>query len=145
MSGHEVRKWLEGQKTSGKIKACAHLRVLSVTQGNRCAFFVPSCHMRSFEWKYPPIDLRQETELLISLLHENVISCPADCLNYRSVWRERLARTWVKARGFVIGAAKWFDSQSWQVKLGAIALAIVVLTPKWVPLIVQLLNAYHGK
>jgi hypothetical protein len=86
-----------------------------------------------------------EAKKLITFLHENPIACPANCLNYQSSSRARLARLFSKGTKGLVGVGKWLDRQPWQVKLGLIGLVVVVLIPQWVPRIIELLKAFNGK
>lgn len=147
-SSHEVGEWLLAQQEAGTIRACAHFRFHSVEQsvfGMKKAVFVPSCARRSFEWRCEqPIDLQHEAEILIANLHRNPIACPVGCLNYQSPVRARATRKFHKVWEGITAVGKWFDGQPWQVKLGLIGLLVIVLVPKWVPRVLELLKALHG-
>jgi hypothetical protein len=146
-SHNEVVQWVKDQVSKGTFKHCAHLSVIRLTRGGT-TLFVPDCNRRSFDWKTPPFDRQFEFELLASMLHLGEISCPKNCVNYASQRRatlfKKVSSFQVLPRYFAVPFL-WFAKLPWQTQIATIVLGIVIAARPLIPLIVQLLNAYHGK
>jgi hypothetical protein len=54
-------------------------------------YFVPNCARRSFQWKIPGMDEEDKLSILQYHLHDDLISCPADCTFYEN-------RRWATAK-----------------------------------------------
>jgi hypothetical protein len=146
-SHNEVVQWVKNQVSKGTFKHCTHLTVIKLTQGDMTVF-VPDCQRRSFDWKTPPLGRQFEFEILTSMLHLGEISCPKNCVNYASQRRASLfkpfSRFQVLIRYFAV-PFQWFAKLPWQTQIVILVLGIVIAARPLIPLIVQLLNAYHGK
>ena len=146
-SHHEVTQWVRDHISDGTFKHCAHLTVIAVSRG-RETVFVPNCKRRSFNWTTPPLDRQFELDILTSMLHTGVISCPANCVNYVSERRISLLRPLSKLQSvawYLVVPFQWFAKLPWQTQVFLIILGILLVARPLIPLIVQLLKAYHGQ
>ena len=147
-SNHEVVSWVESRIAAGTFKRCTHLKVISVQYYAiiKQQVFVPQCETRSFEWKNPCYgNTENELEVLVHYLHTDPISCPT--VNY-SEKRGTFARKLKKTLGvfrYLAVPFQWFAKLPWQTQFLLVALAILVVAPRWVPQLINLLNAIHGK
>jgi len=142
-SRHEVLFWVKTQTAEGNLKNCMYLKVnpASVVMGK--TVFLPKCDQRSFHWKQHPAVPKMELDILLHSLHTNPISCPKDCTNYLSRRKVNFFRRLSSLRP---GAPfTWFAKLPWQTQFLLVALIILLVAPRWVPQLVNLFNAIHGK
>jgi len=94
-SHHEVCTWVASKQAKGIFKRCGHLSVVSVVRGGAVhTIFIPNCAKRSFHWKdgEPPPSRLWELEALKDWLRDDIISCPANCVDYLSERKMRFNR-----------------------------------------------------
>lgn len=159
-SHHEVVSWVRSKKASGTFRHCSHLKVVPSTfldprvrDPLPLAVFIPECECSSFEWKITCYgDHYAEQRVLVTRLDEDPISCPADCVNYASQGWARIRHAFQTfsntACRWIATPFQWFAKlpapQAWAV-VGFMVLLIVLAVPRLKPVIVELLNAFHGK
>jgi hypothetical protein len=154
-SHHELLSWVDAKISAGTFKRCAHLNIVPMTMTTEFSethFYVPQCARRSFEWKTECYGRKNdELHVLQSFLHTDPISCPKKCLNYHSKrWAafRGMSSRWCTAfkRACTI-PFRWFRELP-APQVGVVALfflfAIGLLVPRWVPLLIQLVNAIRG-
>jgi hypothetical protein len=151
-SHHEVMKWTRGCISNRTFRRCAHLRVISIRQGGALSssieVFLPDCARKSFNWKFPPTDRQEEYHILVNMLHMDVINCPSDCVNFTARWWARVGRVFSELRTLpqiLIEPFQWFARLPWQTQVAIIILLIVFLARPLVPLLLQILKAFHGQ
>jgi len=149
-SHHEVCTWAESKKAEGTFKRCGHLSVVSVVRGEAVhTIFIPNCAKRSFHWKdgEPPPSRLWERETLKDCLHQDIISCPPNCVDYLSEWKARFHRAgsqiWKLGKQLAV-PFQWFAKLPWQTQFLITALLILALVPRWVPPLIALLKALRG-
>ena len=155
-SHHDVRVYVRAKIDAGSFKGCSHLRVqpMKRVEDERVFhFFIPQCRLASFQSKYSGIDEQGQFNILVHHLAEDTLSCPTNCLNYENVkWlkvRVRAKRYWAHVLRPVSVPFRWFEKLPSGTQVAIIVavcvLGVLKLAPQWVPLISQLLSAYHGK
>jgi hypothetical protein len=144
-SHHEVLLWVQTQTAEGNLKPCIFLEVerdVTLVEGKRV--FIPKCRQHSFEWKAPRTHTDRELDILAHSLHSNPISCPKHCVNYSSRRKFIFFRRLSKIRSIFV-PLDWFAKLPWQTQFLVVALIILLVAPRWVPQLVNLFNAIHGK
>ena len=143
-SHHEVLLWVKTQTAEGNLKHCIFLEVdPSSTLVNGKRVFIPKCRRQSFEWNVPHTP-RQDLDILAHSLHSNPISCPKHCVNYSSRRKFIFFRRLSNLRSILV-PLDWFAKLPWQTQFLLVALVILLVAPRWVPQLVNLFNAIHGK
>jgi hypothetical protein len=160
-SNHEVCQWIDQQIAARNLKSCTHLlveRVEERRETSETTFFIPVCKEKSFEWGLGPYGLNDEQELIYLKfqLQDNPIRCPANCFHYRNAGWARGLKRMHKVKSaldhLLVAPFQWFatlpSAQVWAI-FGTIAMAvlltILIKLPTLVPLLTQLLKAYHGQ
>jgi hypothetical protein len=150
-SHHEVVKWVSERVAAGTFRNCAHLTVIALKQRRAmgtAVVFVPDCKRRSFAWKRAPMDRQDEFEQLTMVLRSEPMSCPHDCVNYVSERRVSLLRPLSKLQlvaRYLVVPFEWFGKLPWQTQVVVILLFVLIAARPLIPLIIQLLKAYHGQ
>lgn len=153
-SAHNVNLWIRNAIAEGRLKKCWHLDIdkIEIKRGNGNesvdageSYFVPSCAHQSFESTFGHVDDDTQLHVLRYSLSTDPIWCPANCTYYRNqTWgrvRFETGRIFETARNLVKG----FVGLSWQTQVAMIILIVLVIAPKWVPLLVSLVRVIWGK
>lgn len=113
------------------------------------SYFVPSCWQHSFESSFSHADDETQLSLLQYSLHTDPVSCPKNCTYYQNRrwgWvRSRTARIFQGLYDTARELLKGFAGLSWQTQVAFIVLLVLVISPKWVPLVISLAKAIWGK
>src|SRR5467141_3492783 len=152
-SAHSVTVWIKERQNAGTLRRCANLTIWffdwleDMPKGpilNR-KVFLPSCEKHSFEWVHKGLTDLQQKNLLEYGLHQNPISCPANCLYYRNKRWTKFADIGKRPWTFVALPFRWFSKASWQTQVsivGAVTLIVVLWRfPQWLPPLVELVKA----
>jgi hypothetical protein len=149
---HDVNVWTNQQKKAGVLKHCTNLQVVSITMQydykKTQKFFLPDCECHSFNWGIFVRDHEDEAQTLIRRLHQNIISCPKNCTNYKPQWIAKTKRPfrWLWAQRKLIPAlGNWFTKLSPLVQALIVIGIILAIAPKWKDAIIQIIKAIQGK
>jgi hypothetical protein len=155
-NAHSVTVWIKERQKAGTLKRCAHLTMWffdwleDSPKGpilNR-KVFAPSCEKHSFEWVYKGLTDEQQKNDLEFRLHQNPISCPANCLYYRNKYWARFTILCRRLWTFATLPLSWFSKAAWQTQVsivGAITLIVVLwLFPQWLPPLIALVKEIRG-
>ena len=121
-SANSVAVWMEGRKKSGNLRRCANLGIgffdwfQDTPRGpvvSKKVFF-PSCQKHSFDWSYKGLTDAQQRDDLEFRLHQNPISCPANCLYYRNKYWARFTILCRRFWTFATLPLSWFSKAAWQ-------------------------------
>lgn len=157
-SHHEVLAWVREQTAKSVFKPCAHLHVKQdsrlVGYGHNQAvqqIFIPDCERRSFEWNGGQEQYGveyQESKMLSSFLHDHLICCPTNCLNYQNrrwaLQRRRLFKLWEGLQRWTTTQYRRFAGLPATTQALIIVLLIVIFARPLIPLIVMLLKPLFG-
>lgn len=156
-SHHEVAEWIKQQQEAGVLRKCAHLNIahISWSSGDDSEFqhFIPECKRNSFDWRSGG-GLSKEGQLeYLRVLYDGIISCPNNCVNYRSSrvarWLWYLRRPFRAPQLWLIRLFRWFHKLPWQTQVAFIGsftlLLILKFAPQWLPQILELVKAFRGK
>jgi hypothetical protein len=154
-SAHNVKLWVKQGVADGRLKRCWNLVVKKVrpqTDGGGIemeSFYAPFCECDSFEGSVAYMDERTKLGFLRRQLNTNPVSCPKNCTMY-----ENRKWSWFKSNATNVlkglyeslkGLLKGYVALPWQTQVIIAVLVILLISPKWVPLIVSLLKAIGGK
>lgn len=158
-SAHNVRFWTKEAIASGRLRNCSHLKIEEVIEkeiesgkvieDEANSYFVPGCARHSFEFPFGEVSDDAQLLILRNNLGSNPLSCPKNCTYYEN-------RKWgflkVATRfafgglyGFLRDLVKGFAGLAWQTQVAFIGLVILIMSPKWVPLINSLVRAIWGR
>jgi hypothetical protein len=158
-SSHEVFLWIQQAQAAGTLKRCAHLSVDTIPvekdvkrDVSKQQFFIPVCARRSFDWPVGrPSGIVQEISTLKEWLQDDRIRCPANCVHYANARVARVLhgiKTAVTSVRYLAVPFQWFTKLP-AAQVGAVSLLILLgiclALPRLLPLITQLLRAYHGQ
>jgi hypothetical protein len=157
-SAHNVKLWIKQAVTEGRLKDCWNLGIDRVEtkeeeDGNMVdtgeSYFVPVCSHQSFESNFAHIDDDSQLAILQHNLNNAQISCPKNCTYYTNRkwgWLWFTAKRIIKGLyGTVQDLLKGFAGLNWQTQVALIVLLVLIIAPKWVPLIISLARAFWGK
>lgn len=158
-SAHNVKLWMKKAKAEGRLKNCWHLGIDKVI--NRALedgkvvdeesdfYFVPGCAHHSFESNFAHISDDMQLEILRNSLGNDPVSCPKNCTfyeNHKWGWiKNAVRRVFVGLFDTLRGLLKGFVGMAWQTQVALIGLVVLIIAPKWVPLIISLAKAIWGK
>lgn len=161
-SAHNVRLWIRENIKEGRLKNCRYLLIHRVQIGENDpkdpkgelvdtgrSFFVPNCGHHSFESKFAHLSDDSQLHILESSLNQDPISCPKNCTYFES-------RSWGNVKFLISHSVRWlcisvvkvwkeFAALSWQTQIAIIGLLVLLISPRWAPLIVSVAKAVWGK
>jgi hypothetical protein len=157
-SAHNVLLWIRQGIAEGRLKKCWNLDIQKIgkrkeEKGEMVdtgeSYFIPVCRHQSFESIFSHMNDEIQLVMLEQNLHTNPVSCPKNCTYY-----ENRKRAWVRFtigrifRGFFNGARellKGFAGLTWQTQVAIIVFLVLVVSPKWAPILISLAKAIWGK
>ncbi len=152
-----VQQWIKERTKAKTFKPCAHLvmrttkhqiRGQGVTSTN--IRFIPDCQRRSFLWKQDLGSIEMEREYLAFYNGFDLISCPADCRFYRRAWVSRILLFMPTVYKLFVShilkpVFEAFAKLNGAVQILLILMLLILFSPKWVPVFIELAKAIHGK
>ena len=120
-----------------------------VVEQNMEFYFVPGCAHHSFESYFAHISDDMQLEILQHNLGNDPISCPKNCTfyeNHRWGWTKHNTRRIVAGLyGAIRELLKGFAGLPWQTQISIVGLFVLIVSPKWVPLLISLAKAIWVK
>lgn len=148
---HEVNVWLNTATHQGMVKRCQNLYLAAMIvskAGGQQKYFYPQCKAHSFEFPFAILHGRDEAEVLIQRLANNVFKCPAHCTNYKPQWKAKAAKPfrWIwSERKLIPQFGNWFIKLPAMVQMLIILGIILAIAPKWKDPLIQIIKAIQGK
>ena len=157
-SAHNVKFWIRQNTKEGRLRRCFNLDIdevhatreengVMVDDGS--SFFIPVCRERSFESNFAHTTDAVQLDILQHSLQTDPLSCPKNCTCFKNrTWGTLQSATLKFLDTFYAGAVtllKGFAALTWQTQVAIIGLLVLVISPKWAPLIISVARAVWGR
>jgi hypothetical protein len=158
-SADNVRKWIKQGIKNHSLKDCSNLDMDIVKLATKArfegepdeeeTFFIPVCRHRSFKSNIGHLADDAQLRMLRYGLNQLPIECPKDCTFYehrRAGWiKENTRHLFESAYTIVVDLLKGYAALQWPTQVFLILLVVLIVAPKWVPPLIQLVKAVTGK